>query len=178
MRQFGTYAKPGSKGQVIAFVKRSTELCWSMVIKEPPMVLVHDQMEGKPIDKNLFTFYTKNGPVIDFVIWPALILKKNGPVLAKGSAQGKDTGQTLEAKHDQEKKQSLNESKTAPIKQDSENFIKSKSDAMDKTLTVKDKNKTEQWYAIQAHGNVWIIVSIFSNTKNKTILLTPIVFMF
>lgn len=61
-----------------------------MVIKEPSMVLVYDQLEGKPIDKNLFSPYTKNGSVIDFVVWPALILHNNGPILQKGSVQGKD----------------------------------------------------------------------------------------
>jgi len=61
-----------------------------MVIKEPPMVLVHDQMEGQPIDRNLFSVYTKRGSVVDFVIWPALILHKNGPILSKGVVQGKE----------------------------------------------------------------------------------------
>ncbi|XP_052077724.1 uncharacterized protein LOC127715641 isoform X5 [Mytilus californianus] len=90
VKQFERYRKSGSPNHVINFVKRCTELCWSMVIKEPSMVLIYDQLEGKPIDKNLFSPYTKNGSVIDFVVWPALILHKTGPILQKGSVQGKD----------------------------------------------------------------------------------------
>jgi hypothetical protein len=47
-------------------------------------------MEGQPIDHNLFSFYTKKGSVVEFVIWPALILHKNGPILSKGVVQGKE----------------------------------------------------------------------------------------
>ncbi|CAG2245043.1 unnamed protein product [Mytilus edulis] len=90
LRQFEHYKKPGSKSNVIKFVERCTDLCWSMVIKAPSMVLVYDQPEGVPIDKNMFTVYTKQGPIIDFVVWPALILRTDGPILAKGAAQGKE----------------------------------------------------------------------------------------
>lgn len=90
IRQIEHYKKPGSKNHVIKFVERCTELCWSMVIKAPPMVLVYDQLEGEPIDKNMFTVYTKQGPLIDFVVWPALILHTDGPILAKGAVQGKE----------------------------------------------------------------------------------------
>ncbi|CAC5377124.1 TPM1 [Mytilus coruscus] len=90
IRQFENYRKPGSKNHVIKFVERCTDLCWSMVIKAPSMVLVYDQPDGGPIDKNMFTVYTKQGPLIDFVVWPALILHTNGPILAKGAAQGKE----------------------------------------------------------------------------------------
>ncbi|CAG2238398.1 unnamed protein product [Mytilus edulis] len=90
IRQFEHYKKPGSKSNVIKFVERCTDLCWSMVIKAPSMVLVYDQPEGVLIDKNMFTVYTKQGPIIDFVVWPALILRTDGPILAKGAAQGKE----------------------------------------------------------------------------------------
>ncbi|VDH93783.1 Hypothetical predicted protein [Mytilus galloprovincialis] len=90
MRQFEHYRKPGSKIHVINFVERCTDLCWSMVINAPSMVLVYDQPEGAPIDKNMFTVYTKQGQLIDFIVWPALILHTDGPILAKGAAQGKD----------------------------------------------------------------------------------------
>ena len=73
-----------------------------MVIKEPSMVLEYDQMEGKLIDRNLFSVYTKSGSVVDSVIWPALILYKSGPILSKGVVQGKEdkTQETAERKHD------------------------------------------------------------------------------
>jgi hypothetical protein len=54
------------------------------------------------IDHNLFSVYTKRGSVVEFVIWPALILNKNGPILSKGVVQGKEnkTQETAEMKHD------------------------------------------------------------------------------
>lgn len=43
---------------------------------------------GKPFDKDVYRYYTKSGNYINFIIWPALLLYKNGPVLVKGVAQG------------------------------------------------------------------------------------------
>ncbi|CAC5390525.1 unnamed protein product [Mytilus coruscus] len=90
LREFEQYNKMGSKSQIMKFVERCTELCWSMVIKEPPMALVFSEMEGTSIDKNIFSVYTKSGPFIDFVVWPALLLHKDGPILTKGTVQGKE----------------------------------------------------------------------------------------
>lgn len=87
MQRFDKYKKPTSSGGVIKFVKRCTELCWSMVIKEPIMFLLYDQLEGKTVDKNCFSLYTVKGSIIDFVIWPALLLHENGPLLSKGTVQ-------------------------------------------------------------------------------------------
>lgn len=111
---FGQYQMSGSKGQVIKFVKRCTELCWSMVIKEPQMTLVYDQLEGTPIDKTLFSVYTKNGSIIDFVVWPALILHKTGPILAKGAVQGRDISATEVGKQ-------MTDSKTTHDKEETTN---------------------------------------------------------
>lgn len=97
MEQFESYRQFGLQSHVINFVERCTELCWSMAIKQPPMVLVYDQLEGRPHDRTLFSTYTKNGPVIDFVVWPALLLHNNGPILQKGSVQGKATTSTGES---------------------------------------------------------------------------------
>lgn len=40
-------------------------------------------------NSSLFKAYTKNGKYLDFVVWPALYLHKNGPMLSKGVAQAK-----------------------------------------------------------------------------------------
>ncbi|CAC5395235.1 unnamed protein product [Mytilus coruscus] len=69
VKQFERYRKSGSPNHVINFVKRF----------------------GRKADRQKPVFlYTKNGSVIDFVVWPALILHKTGPILQKGSVQGKD----------------------------------------------------------------------------------------
>lgn len=86
------------KSRRIAYIKKCSELCWSMVIKDPPMVLVLDK-EGTPFDKNIFSPYTSDGNTIDFVIWPALLLHKDGPVMAKGIAQGKQNTKTEFSDH-------------------------------------------------------------------------------
>ncbi|CAG2238399.1 unnamed protein product [Mytilus edulis] len=90
LREFVQYHKMGSQSQIMKFVERCSEMCWSMVIKEPPMALVFNEMEGTAIDKNMFSVYTKSGHFIDFVVWPALLLHKDGPILTKGTVQGKE----------------------------------------------------------------------------------------
>jgi len=40
-------------------------------------------------DTKMFKSYTKTGPRLAFVVWPALMLHKGGPVVCKGVAQGR-----------------------------------------------------------------------------------------
>lgn len=42
----------------------------------------------KQFERNMFKDYTEKGPYIDFTVWPALLLYKDGPVLCRGVAQG------------------------------------------------------------------------------------------
>ncbi|VDH93785.1 Hypothetical predicted protein [Mytilus galloprovincialis] len=156
VKQFERYSKTGSPNQVIKFVKRCTELCWSMVIKEPSMVLVYDQLEGKPIDKNLFSPYTKNGSVIDFVVWPALILHNNGAILQKGSAQGKDNAvlPDTQEKPDSRMTSSLAATskggsdtfivRSGSVKEDDDIKVFISSGGADQNVKVKDGGRNEQ----------------------------------
>ncbi|CAC5390527.1 unnamed protein product [Mytilus coruscus] len=43
--------------------------------------------EFKPIDPNKFNKYNRSGTTVEYVVWPALLLHKDGPVLAKGTVQ-------------------------------------------------------------------------------------------
>jgi hypothetical protein len=45
--------------------------------------------EGERFDKNIFKEYTKSGPTVDFVVWPALYLHENGPLVGKGVAEAR-----------------------------------------------------------------------------------------
>lgn len=68
-----------------SFIDRSVEVCWMMQIQDPPLYLEFDSTEN--IDKSLFRLFTKNGRSLDFVVWPALLLHENGPLVHKGVVQ-------------------------------------------------------------------------------------------
>lgn len=54
------------------------------------MVLVSKTQRKDPFDTELFRFYTRSGDLYDFVVWPALLLHENGPIVTKGIAQPLD----------------------------------------------------------------------------------------
>jgi hypothetical protein len=43
---------------------------------------------GEPLKTDIYKPYIQSGPYIQFVVWPCLLLHKDGPLLAKGVAQG------------------------------------------------------------------------------------------
>jgi len=55
-----------------------------MCIQDPPLVMEYENLEGKPVDRSKFNLYARNATITEFVVWPALLLHKNGPILAKG----------------------------------------------------------------------------------------------
>lgn len=58
-----------------------------MAIQDPPMYLDFGPEMGSVIDKNVFRLYTKSGENVDFLVWPAVFLHKNGPIVQKGVLQ-------------------------------------------------------------------------------------------
>jgi len=62
-----------------------------MCIQDPPLVMEYDSLEGKPVDRSKFNLYDRNGTITEFVVWPALLLHKNGPILAKGVVEPVET---------------------------------------------------------------------------------------
>lgn len=92
-----SYSKKATISQKIPFfVKKCFELCWFMVVQDPPVVLAPVIRPCDPFDTNHYKAYTKTGANVDYVVWPALLLHKNGPVLTKGVAQG--DGETKRSK--------------------------------------------------------------------------------
>ncbi|XP_062586427.1 uncharacterized protein LOC134248029 [Saccostrea cucullata] len=69
------------------FVDTCVELCWMMHVQDPPMVLEFGSSEI--VDKNMFRFFTRTGDIVDFVVWPAVLLHENGPLVQKGVVQPK-----------------------------------------------------------------------------------------
>ena len=72
------------------FVKKCVELCWLMVVQSPPVFINGRYKSGGPFDKDAFKAFTKTGDKIDYVVWPPLYLHEKGPILCKGTAQGRE----------------------------------------------------------------------------------------
>lgn len=71
----------------IKFLRKCSELFWFMYISDPQLVIEYENVEGKVMDTNKFNKYDRTGTIIEFVVWPVLLLYQNGPVLAKGTVQ-------------------------------------------------------------------------------------------
>ncbi|XP_045205556.2 uncharacterized protein LOC123557874 isoform X2 [Mercenaria mercenaria] len=70
------------------FIKKCIFLGWMMVVQSPPMTLAECK-PGENLEKEAYKEYTQRGSIIDFVVWPALLLNQGGPVVGKGVAQAK-----------------------------------------------------------------------------------------
>ncbi|XP_060607396.1 uncharacterized protein LOC132759599 [Ruditapes philippinarum] len=71
-----------------SYLSMCIEIGWLMVVQDPPLELLEDAPDR--FDTTTFKDYTRRGRYTEFVVWPALLLHKNGPLLAKGVAQGSD----------------------------------------------------------------------------------------
>ena len=60
-----------------------------MHLQTPPVYLDADLETNSKFDTNKYKQYTKSGSKVDYLVWPTLLLHKDGPVLCKGVAQGK-----------------------------------------------------------------------------------------
>lgn len=70
------------------FVKKIIDLLWMMKIQEVQMVLLWPK-ENDKFDKNMFTEYTRTGDIIEYTVWPGVLLFKNGSLMSKGVVQCK-----------------------------------------------------------------------------------------
>ena len=73
------------------YAGKCVELCWFMVICDPPLAL-SEQKVGDKFNSDIFRPYTRSQkdlkePVIEMVVWPALYLHVGGALLSKGVAQ-------------------------------------------------------------------------------------------
>lgn len=62
-----------------------------MTLQDPPMFLASKIIRKSNYDSDLFRPYTKSGDKYDYLVWPALLLHENGPVVVKGVAQPLDS---------------------------------------------------------------------------------------
>ncbi|KAL3878222.1 hypothetical protein ACJMK2_030589 [Sinanodonta woodiana] len=82
---------------VHVFAKECFQLCWLMSIQDPPVVLVQDPIKGDRFDTHIYRHYVNSGDTVDYVVWPALLLHKDGPVLTKGVSQPFPTSRSRSA---------------------------------------------------------------------------------
>ena len=72
------------------FFRTCIQLCWMMNIQDPRVHMV-----TKDDSTQMYRAYTRSGDVIDYVVWPSLLLYEDGPLLYKGVAQLKKTLQSI-----------------------------------------------------------------------------------
>ena len=77
------------------YIKRCFDVAWMMCVQTPPMALAALPRQGDTFDATLYTAYSKRGNKVNFVVWPAVLLKEkqfgeNAAVMRKGVADGKD----------------------------------------------------------------------------------------
>lgn len=89
MKEFSVSAQATN---LVKFVEKCGELCLKMGLKDPPLHI--DFMKEGISDQTLFNAeqykaYTRKGKYLHYVVWPCLFLEKDGPLLCKGTAQGR-----------------------------------------------------------------------------------------
>ena len=80
-----------TRPDVYAFIDKCTELCVQMCLKDPSLYIEFIETGSSQkvnFDTEKYRAYTKKGKYIDVIVWPCLLLHKNGPLLCKGIAQG------------------------------------------------------------------------------------------
>ncbi|XP_052280641.1 uncharacterized protein LOC127878196 isoform X2 [Dreissena polymorpha] len=72
--------------ELTAYYNKCVDVCWLAAVQDPPLFM--NFIPGEKFDTTLFKDYTTRGPYVEFLVWPALHLHENGPLLSKGVAQG------------------------------------------------------------------------------------------
>ncbi|KAK3594525.1 hypothetical protein CHS0354_030873 [Potamilus streckersoni] len=93
--------------EIRPYVDECVEICLLMNIQEPPLELRGlESSSSSAFDSSAFKPYTESGNKIEFIVWPAMYLYQNGPLLCKGVAQGmSDSSNVLKSmgtKHDED----------------------------------------------------------------------------
>lgn len=71
------------------YVDACIDLCWYSAVSDPPLDFAFEV----EIPDN-FRPFTKNGTTLDFIVWPAMYLYQNGPLMYKGVAQYKSDSES------------------------------------------------------------------------------------
>ncbi|XP_069130750.1 uncharacterized protein [Argopecten irradians] len=70
------------------FVDRCTDICWAMVMQSPRMEFEYPECnKGEKFNKDHFKEFTKSGDRFDYLVWPAMVTHRQGPLLVRGTVQ-------------------------------------------------------------------------------------------
>ncbi|XP_022325593.1 uncharacterized protein LOC111125769 isoform X2 [Crassostrea virginica] len=72
---------------IAPYITKCLAISWEMVVQDPPMYLQFKVRHGTPVDREKYSFYTTEGEVVDYLVWPAVLREENGAVLHKGTVQ-------------------------------------------------------------------------------------------
>lgn len=86
-----------------------------MAVTSPPLFIPELPKPEDPFDTSSYKAYLESGSRVKYVVWPALLLYKEGPILTKGVAQGGEcasltNGTVEQSRNGYESEQSQNES--------------------------------------------------------------------
>ncbi|KAL4230973.1 hypothetical protein ACF0H5_011346 [Mactra antiquata] len=70
------------------YIKECITVCWFMSVQDPPVELGVNIKCSDPFNTHVLKAYLVTGPILDFLVWPPLYLKVDGPLLCKGIGQG------------------------------------------------------------------------------------------
>ncbi|WP_263081735.1 hypothetical protein [Endozoicomonas sp. Mp262] len=73
--------------KLCAYAKKSLSILVKAKNQSPPIVLMPVAKPGSQMDAGYYRDYTQSGKITDYVVWPAMQLYKDGPLLCKGVAQ-------------------------------------------------------------------------------------------
>lgn len=71
------------------FTDETFDICLLMCVQDPQVYIENVTENPGSFDSTKYKAYTRSGKTVEFVVWPPLYLHKDGPMLAKGIAQGK-----------------------------------------------------------------------------------------
>ncbi|CAG2189921.1 unnamed protein product [Mytilus edulis] len=69
------------------FIEVCVKICYLSAVQDPPMFL--DFEPNETFDKSTFKEFTVSGSLMDYLVWPALLIQKDGAILSKGVVQPK-----------------------------------------------------------------------------------------
>ena len=72
------------------FIKECLRISWLTVVQRPPMCFLWEDGLVNRKATQVYVPYTRFGTVLDYIVWPALLLREEGEIIAKGVAQFKE----------------------------------------------------------------------------------------
>ncbi|MDP0588199.1 MAG: hypothetical protein QS748_02950 [Candidatus Endonucleobacter bathymodioli] len=85
MKEFNSINLSGDK--IKTYIQKSINICTNMLIQTPPLTFGEIPKKGTDLNKDHYKEFTCSGTKISYMVFPALHLHKNGPLITKGVVQ-------------------------------------------------------------------------------------------